>query len=68
MSRKSSGLTYHKYPMGSGLNMNDLAVAICKIEGGRKQMSIAQVKEVLRVINTCTAKEFYPWIKDSWTR
>jgi len=30
------------------INQNDLAWEICKLEGGKKQMDIAQVKECLK--------------------
>jgi hypothetical protein len=32
------------------MNINKLAVAICKLEGGKKSLSIGQVKEVMRCL------------------
>ena len=31
------------------INLNDLAVKICKIEGGRKNLMISDVKEVMKI-------------------
>lgn len=35
---------------GARMNLNELAKEICKREGKKKQVDIAQVKEVLRVL------------------
>ena len=32
------------------MNLNELAKEVCKREGGKKQVDIAQVKEILRVL------------------
>lgn len=32
------------------MNMNDLAKLVCKHEGGKVEVSIAQMKEIIRVI------------------
>lgn len=50
------------------MNINELAQAITRIEHGKKQVSIAQVKEILRVINEATDKNFYNWLKANWIR
>jgi hypothetical protein len=36
---------------------------VAEIEGGRKQISIAQIKEVLRIVNDLTNGLFYAIIK-----
>lgn len=33
------------------MNLNDLAIQIAKQEGGKKQLSIAQVKEVIKLVS-----------------
>jgi len=45
------------------MNINDLAALIAKKEGKKKQVSIAQIKEILRVINDITDKEFYKMVR-----
>ena len=39
------------------MNMNDLAAFVAKVEGGKKQISIAQVKEVLKIVSIMCAKD-----------
>lgn len=34
------------------MNLNELAKEICKIEGGKKNLPIAQVKEVLKSLGS----------------
>ncbi len=38
------------------MNLNKLAVEICEIEGGKQELSIAQVKEVLKKLGTVLAQ------------
>lgn len=45
------------------MNINKFAEKITKHEGLKKQVNIAQVKEILRVINILTAGFFYKYIK-----
>jgi len=41
------------------LNLNDIAKVICEGEGKKKQVNIAQVKEILRVIcDICAERPF----------
>ena len=44
-------------------NMNQITKVVTEKEVGEIQISIAQVKEVLRILNDLTGGEFYPWIK-----
>lgn len=46
------------------MNINDFAVAISKLEGGKKNLSIAQIKEVLKCANHILDGELYPAIKE----
>ena len=39
------------------MNMNELAKRVTKVEGGKVNLSIAQVKEVLRVLATEMAND-----------
>jgi len=45
------------------MNINDLAVAISRREAGKKQVNIAQIKEILKVINWLSSGEFYKWVR-----
>jgi len=45
------------------MNMNDMAKEITKTEGLKKSISIAQVKEVLRIINAMTDGELYKLLR-----
>lgn len=40
-------------------NANDLAKAVCKIEGGKVNLPIAQVKEVLRIVGDLMMHEYF---------
>lgn len=42
------------------MNLNNIAVEVSRIEGGKQNLSIAQIKEVMRIYNQLLAlKE--PW-------
>ena len=43
--------------------MNEIARRVSELEKGKKQVDIAQIKEVLRVINEESGGKFYPWVK-----
>lgn len=42
------------------MNLNDLAKIICEEEGGKEQLSIAQVKEVIGILSEKLAKPMGP--------
>lgn len=46
------------------MNINDFAREVTLAEGLKKSVSIAQVKEVLRITNNWTKGELYRWIKN----
>lgn len=46
------------------MNINTFAKAVCVIEGGKKPVSIAQVKEVLSCVNLLTRRKFYKMIRE----
>lgn len=45
------------------INMNQLAVKICEREGKKKELDIAQVKEVLKVLTELFSEEV---VKGKW--
>jgi len=48
------------------MNINQFAVLVAKKEKGRKEVSIAQIKEVLKVVREqlyCVDVDLYKWIK-----
>lgn len=45
------------------MKVSDFAVEVSKIEGKKRQVNIAQIKEILRVINDLTHGDFYRMIK-----
>lgn len=45
------------------MTINEFAVKVCKNEGLKKQVDIAQVKEVLKVVNDLTGGKLYKEIK-----
>jgi len=47
------------------MNINKFAIVVSKLEGKKKQLTIAQIKEVLKVVNTITAGAFYRLIHKS---
>jgi hypothetical protein len=47
------------------MKITDFAVEVTNLEGKKKQVDIAQVKEVLKVINILTYGELYKIIRSS---
>jgi hypothetical protein len=45
------------------MNINDFAIKVTQHEGLKKQISIAQVKEVLKVVNKLTCGVLYMVIR-----
>ena len=45
------------------MNINNFARKVTMLEGGKKSISIAQVKEVLRIVNQMTGGVLYAVIK-----
>lgn len=45
------------------MKITTLSELIAKREGGKKQISIAQIKEVLKIINELTDGEFYKMVR-----
>ena len=45
------------------MNINDFAVKVAKLEGGKKSINIAQIKEVLKIVNQLLAGELYKLIR-----
>jgi hypothetical protein len=45
------------------MKVTDFAVKVAKREGGKKNLSIAQIKEVLKIINGLFGGEFYKVIR-----
>ena len=45
------------------MNMNAFAKLVSEIEGGKKQVNIAQIKEILKVVNTITKGILYAVVK-----
>ena len=43
------------------MNMHELAVKVCEIEGGKKQVNIADVKEIMRIIDDLTDGSIKKW-------
>lgn len=41
------------------IDLNDLAAEVCKMEGGKEQVNIAQVKDVLNALGQVLAR--YRW-------
>jgi hypothetical protein len=48
---------------GIKMNINDFAKIVTLLEGKKRSVSIAQVKEILKIINDLTEKEFYKSIR-----
>ena len=44
------------------MKISDFAVEAAKLEGKKKEVNIAQIKEVLKIINLLTQGEFYKLI------
>lgn len=45
------------------MTMNDFAVKVAKMEGKKKSLSIAQIKEVLKIVNKLLDGDLYAAIK-----
>jgi len=45
------------------MNINEFAKEVAKEEGGRKQVSIAQIKEIIGIVNGMTKGVLYALIK-----
>ena len=45
------------------MKINDFAVKIAGLEGGKKQVSIAQIKEILKIVNGLLDGQVYKLIK-----
>jgi hypothetical protein len=45
------------------MNLNAFAKLVAEIEGGKKQVNIAQIKEILKVVNTITRGILYAVVK-----
>ncbi len=45
------------------MNRNKLAVEISKLEGKKKEVNIAQIKEILKCLDFVTYGEFNKWIR-----
>ncbi len=45
------------------MNINEFAKIVAEKEGKKRQVSIAQIKEILRIINSFTVGELYKAIR-----
>lgn len=45
------------------MKINDFAIRVAEKEGGKVNLSIAQIKEVLRIANVLTFGRLYSWIR-----
>lgn len=45
------------------MNINTVAVIVTKREGLKKAMTIAQVKEILKIVNSITSGELYKTLR-----
>lgn len=45
------------------MKVSDFSVLVAKIEGKKKQVSIAQIKEILKIINDLLGGDVYKSIK-----
>jgi hypothetical protein len=45
------------------MKISDFAREVTKLEGKKKQVNIAQIKEILKVINELTKGEFYKMVR-----
>lgn len=57
------GLTYNLKPEEPKMNINQYAADLTKREGKKKSLTVAQVKEVLSLINKDLDGLLYPLIK-----
>jgi len=47
------------------MKVSDFAVKVAKKEKGKKEVDIAQIKEILKVVNELTKGKFYKMIWDN---
>lgn len=45
------------------MKVSDFAVEVSKLEGKKKQVNIAQIKEILKIVNNLTAGVLYKAIR-----
>ena len=45
------------------MKVTEFALLVASEEGKKREVNIAQIKEILKVINTITEKEFYKMIR-----
>lgn len=45
------------------MKITDFAAKVAKLEKKKRQVDITQIKEILRVINDLTGKEFYKIVR-----
>ena len=57
-------LNKHQQPKGEHMKLNQFASIVTKEEGLKKSISVAQVKEVLRIANQHTSGKIYKAIKE----
>lgn len=64
LSRRLRRLTIAKvFREGGYMKITQLSVQVAKLEGMKKSLSIAQIKEVLRCVNDATDGDFYKWVR-----
>ena len=49
------------------MKLHNFAKLLCKLEGGKKQVNIAQIKEIMKIINKLSLGRFYKEIH-KWVR
>lgn len=50
---------------GVDMNINEFVTLVTKIEGKKKQVDIAQIKEIFKIVDDLLGGEFYKLIKSS---
>ena len=45
------------------MNINAFAKKIAELEGGKAEINIAQIKEILRILNELSAGVLYAWAR-----
>ena len=45
------------------MKITTLSEKVAELEGKKKEVNIAQIKEIIRCINDITNKEFYKWVR-----
>lgn len=51
---------------GYEISINTLAQMVSDHEGNKNEVNIADIKEVLKVVNTITRGDFYRWLKRTY--